>query len=49
MRIALDQQKDFAEMLVTRLAPAIGDELGDGSARRDAEDRNGNQRSSASA
>jgi len=27
MRIALDQQKIFAEMLVTRLAPAIGDEL----------------------
>ncbi|MFZ1086476.1 MAG: pyruvate:ferredoxin (flavodoxin) oxidoreductase [Terracidiphilus sp.] len=27
MRIALDQQKDFAELLVTRLAPAIGDEL----------------------
>jgi pyruvate-ferredoxin/flavodoxin oxidoreductase len=27
MRIALDQQKAFAEMLVTRLAPAIGDEL----------------------
>jgi pyruvate-ferredoxin/flavodoxin oxidoreductase len=27
MRIALDQQKEFAEMLVTRLAPAIGDEL----------------------
>jgi pyruvate-ferredoxin/flavodoxin oxidoreductase len=27
MRIALDQQKTFAETLVTRLAPAIGDEL----------------------
>jgi pyruvate-ferredoxin/flavodoxin oxidoreductase len=27
MRIALDQQKDFAELLVKRLAPAIGDEL----------------------
>jgi pyruvate-ferredoxin/flavodoxin oxidoreductase len=27
MRIALDQQKEFAEMLVKRLAPAIGDEL----------------------
>jgi pyruvate-ferredoxin/flavodoxin oxidoreductase len=27
MRIALDQQKIFAETLVTRLAPAIGDEL----------------------
>jgi pyruvate-ferredoxin/flavodoxin oxidoreductase len=27
MRIALDQQKAFAEMLLTRLAPAIGDEL----------------------
>jgi pyruvate-ferredoxin/flavodoxin oxidoreductase len=27
MRIALDQQKAFAEMLVTRMAPAIGDEL----------------------
>jgi pyruvate-ferredoxin/flavodoxin oxidoreductase len=27
MRIALDQQKAFAETLVTRLAPAIGDEL----------------------
>jgi pyruvate-ferredoxin/flavodoxin oxidoreductase len=27
MRIALDQQKEFAELLVTRLAPAIGDEL----------------------
>jgi pyruvate-ferredoxin/flavodoxin oxidoreductase len=27
MRIALDQQKEFAETLVTRLAPAIGDEL----------------------
>jgi pyruvate-ferredoxin/flavodoxin oxidoreductase len=27
MRIALDQQKAFADLLVTRLAPAIGDEL----------------------
>ena len=27
MRIALDQQKIFAELLVTRLAPVIGDEL----------------------
>jgi pyruvate-ferredoxin/flavodoxin oxidoreductase len=27
MRIALDQQKLFAEMLLTRLAPAVGDEL----------------------
>ncbi len=27
MRIALDQQKEFAEMLVTRLAPQIGVEL----------------------
>ena len=27
MRMALDQQKVFAEMLVTRLAPAIGVEL----------------------
>jgi pyruvate-ferredoxin/flavodoxin oxidoreductase len=27
MRIALDQQKEFAELLVKRLAPAIGDEL----------------------
>jgi pyruvate-ferredoxin/flavodoxin oxidoreductase len=27
MRIALDQQKEFAEMLVKRLAPALGDEL----------------------
>jgi pyruvate-ferredoxin/flavodoxin oxidoreductase len=27
MRIALDQQKEFAEMLVTRLASVIGDEL----------------------
>jgi pyruvate-ferredoxin/flavodoxin oxidoreductase len=27
MRIALDQQKIFAETLVTRLAPAVGDEL----------------------
>jgi pyruvate-ferredoxin/flavodoxin oxidoreductase len=27
MRIALDQQKEFAEMLVTRLAGTIGDEL----------------------
>jgi pyruvate-ferredoxin/flavodoxin oxidoreductase len=27
MRIALDQQKDFAELLVKRTAPAIGDEL----------------------
>jgi pyruvate-ferredoxin/flavodoxin oxidoreductase len=27
MRTALDQQKEFAEMLVRRLAPAIGDEL----------------------
>ncbi|MGB7983759.1 MAG: pyruvate:ferredoxin (flavodoxin) oxidoreductase [Terracidiphilus sp.] len=27
MRIALDQQKDFAELLVKRLASAIGDEL----------------------
>jgi pyruvate-ferredoxin/flavodoxin oxidoreductase len=27
MRIALDQQKIFAETLLTRLAPAIGDEL----------------------
>jgi pyruvate-ferredoxin/flavodoxin oxidoreductase len=27
MRIALDQQKDFAELLVKRLAPVIGDEL----------------------
>ena len=27
MRVALDQQKAFAEMLVTRLAPAIGAEL----------------------
>jgi pyruvate-ferredoxin/flavodoxin oxidoreductase len=29
MRTALDQQKEFAEMLVKRLAPAIGDELVD--------------------
>jgi pyruvate-ferredoxin/flavodoxin oxidoreductase len=29
MRTALDQQKEFAEMLVKRLAPAIGDELAD--------------------
>jgi pyruvate-ferredoxin/flavodoxin oxidoreductase len=27
MRLALDQQKDYAELLVSRLAPAIGDEL----------------------
>jgi pyruvate-ferredoxin/flavodoxin oxidoreductase len=27
MRMALDQQKEFAELLVKRLAPAIGDEL----------------------
>jgi pyruvate-ferredoxin/flavodoxin oxidoreductase len=27
MRIALDQQKEFAELLATRLAPAIGEEL----------------------
>ncbi len=27
MRTALDQQKDFAEMLLTRLAPALGGEL----------------------
>jgi pyruvate-ferredoxin/flavodoxin oxidoreductase len=27
MRIALDQQKEFAELLTKRLAPAIGDEL----------------------
>jgi pyruvate-ferredoxin/flavodoxin oxidoreductase len=27
MRIALDQQKEFAELLVKRLAPAIGDDL----------------------
>jgi pyruvate-ferredoxin/flavodoxin oxidoreductase len=27
MRIALDQQKEFADVLTTRLAPAIGDEL----------------------
>jgi pyruvate-ferredoxin/flavodoxin oxidoreductase len=27
MRTALDQQKTFAELLVTRLAPAIGDDL----------------------
>jgi pyruvate-ferredoxin/flavodoxin oxidoreductase len=27
MRIALDQQKEFAEVLVKRLAPAIGEEL----------------------
>jgi pyruvate-ferredoxin/flavodoxin oxidoreductase len=27
MRIALDQQKEFAELLVKRLAPVIGDEL----------------------
>jgi len=27
MRIALDQQKEFAELLTTRLAPAIGEEL----------------------
>src|SRR5208283_2663019 len=27
MRTALDQQKAFAEMLVTKLAPALGDEL----------------------
>jgi len=27
MRTAYDQQKDFAELLVTRLAPAIGDDL----------------------
>ncbi len=27
MRIALDQQKDFAELLVKRLTPALGDEL----------------------
>jgi pyruvate-ferredoxin/flavodoxin oxidoreductase len=27
MRTALDQQKEFAELLVKRLAPAIGDEL----------------------
>ncbi len=30
MRIALDQQKEFAELLVTRLAGAIGDELAKG-------------------
>jgi pyruvate-ferredoxin/flavodoxin oxidoreductase len=30
MRIALDQQKEFAEMLVTRLTGAIGDELAKG-------------------
>ena len=30
MRTAIDQQKEFAEMLVKRLAPAIGDELVDG-------------------
>jgi pyruvate-ferredoxin/flavodoxin oxidoreductase len=30
MRIALDQQKEFAEMLVTRLAGAIGEELAKG-------------------
>ena len=30
MRTALDQQKSFAEMLVTRLAPAIGAELAAG-------------------
>ncbi|MGD0913723.1 MAG: pyruvate:ferredoxin (flavodoxin) oxidoreductase, partial [Terracidiphilus sp.] len=29
MRTAIDQQKEFAEMLVKRLAPAIGDELVD--------------------
>ena len=29
MRTALDQQKEFAEMLVKRLAPAIGDDLVD--------------------
>jgi pyruvate-ferredoxin/flavodoxin oxidoreductase len=29
MRTALDQQKEFAELLVKRLAPAIGDELVD--------------------
>ncbi|MGC9159025.1 MAG: pyruvate:ferredoxin (flavodoxin) oxidoreductase [Terracidiphilus sp.] len=27
MRIALDQQKEFAELLLKRLAPALGDEL----------------------
>ncbi|KAA6464474.1 pyruvate:ferredoxin (flavodoxin) oxidoreductase [Acidobacteria bacterium AB60] len=27
MRVALDQQKDFAELLVRRVAPSIGDEL----------------------
>ncbi len=43
MRIALDQQKEFAEMLVTRLAAEIGDELVDGSAGRFAEDRDGDQ------
>jgi len=27
MRLALDQQKEFAELMVKRLTPAIGDEL----------------------
>ena len=49
MRTALDQQKAFAEMLVTRLAPAIGDELVDGAAGCVAEDRDRKSTSSASA
>jgi pyruvate-ferredoxin/flavodoxin oxidoreductase len=39
MRTALDQQKEFAEMLVKRLAPAVGDQLVDWvvSAKQDTE------------
>ena len=39
MRTAIDQQKEFAEMLVKRLAPAIGDELVDGADQCEAGNR----------
>ena len=48
MRMALDQQKEFAEMLVTRLAAAIGEELAASLLRLCAEDRGGDQRAAAS-
>ena len=44
MRTALDQQKDFAETLVTRLASAIGAELCGLASPRTAENRSGDQR-----
>ena len=39
MRTALDQQKTFAELLVTRLASQIGPELAADTRQRSAEDR----------